>query len=56
MASFFDSTCPNFLCISEKFFHMPMGILKRKIRSWDSFIIVSNNRIIFINVYYNCIV
>jgi len=54
--SLFEGMCPNGLYISEKFFHMSMGILKSKIRSWESFIIFSNFCIIFVNVYYNYIV
>ena len=35
LAKFFEEPCPNCLYISNKFFRVPKGVLKTKIRSWS---------------------
>ena len=35
LANLFEAACPNCVEISMKFFHVPVGILKIKIRSWS---------------------
>jgi hypothetical protein len=34
MANLYEVPCPNFIYISMKFFLVPVGILKSRIRSW----------------------
>jgi len=35
LANLFEDAGPNYLLILKKYFHVPTGILKTKIRSWS---------------------